>query len=184
MTGKPKFEFFLQILVTLLKFIQIFPKFCRNTTVVPKLVLVFSRRHCNAIYWNSNEAHVFCSSLSFQQAPTDICVSDRSQVAAGIMKTNSCAYPSGEREVQMKQTNKMGGRVANMSDFSVEVRNSENDPYFSRFLFRVWKFSDFLWILQLFDFLAIFRNEITTILTPSTSEGGKWGRWGWSRFSF
>ncbi len=33
-------------------------------------------------------------------------------------------------------------------------------------------------------FLAIFRNEITTILTPSTSEGGEWGRWGWSRFSF
>ncbi len=25
-------------------------------------------------------------------------------------------------------------------------------------------------------FLAIFRNEITTILTPSTSEGGEWGR--------
>ncbi len=36
-------------------------------------------------------------------------------------------------------------------------------------------------------FLAIFRNEITTILTiltPSTSEGGECGRWGWSRFSF
>ncbi len=31
------------------------------------------------------------------------------------------------------------------------------------------------------DFLAIFRNEITTILTPSTSEGGGWG---WSCFSF
>ncbi len=34
------------------------------------------------------------------------------------------------------------------------------------------------------NFLATFRNEITTILTPSTSEGGEWGRWGWSRFSF
>ncbi len=33
-------------------------------------------------------------------------------------------------------------------------------------------------------FLAIFRNEMTTILTPATSEGGEWGRWGWSRFSF
>ncbi len=33
-------------------------------------------------------------------------------------------------------------------------------------------------------FLAIFRNEITTIPTPSTSEGGEWGRWGLSRFSF
>ncbi len=34
------------------------------------------------------------------------------------------------------------------------------------------------------NFLAIFRNEITTILTPSTSEGCEWGRWGWSLFSF
>ncbi len=33
-------------------------------------------------------------------------------------------------------------------------------------------------------FFAIFRNETTTILTPSTSEGGEWGRWGRSRFSF
>ncbi len=33
-------------------------------------------------------------------------------------------------------------------------------------------------------FLAIFRNEITTILTPSTSEGDEWRRWGWSRFEF
>ncbi len=30
-------------------------------------------------------------------------------------------------------------------------------------------------------FLAIFRNEIMTILTPSTSEGSEWGR---SHFSF
>ncbi len=34
------------------------------------------------------------------------------------------------------------------------------------------------------SFLAIFRNEITTILTPSTSEGSKWKRWDWTRFSF
>ncbi len=31
---------------------------------------------------------------------------------------------------------------------------------------------------------VIFWNEITTILTPLTSEGGEWGRWGWLRFSF
>ncbi len=36
----------------------------------------------------------------------------------------------------------------------------------------------------LHEFLAIFWNEITTILTPSTSEEGEWGRWVWSRFSF
>ncbi len=33
-------------------------------------------------------------------------------------------------------------------------------------------------------FSAIFRNEIMTILTPSTSEGGEWGWCGWSLFSF
>ncbi len=43
-------------------------------------------------------------------------------------------------------------RVANITDFSVEVRNSENDPYFSKFLYGVLTFSDFLWILQFFDF--------------------------------
>ncbi len=40
--------------------------------------------------------------------------------------------------------------------FFVEVRNSENDPYFSRFLRRVLTFSDFLRILQFFDFFPTF----------------------------
>ncbi len=48
------------------------------------------------------------------------------------------------------------GRVANIMDFSVEVWNSENDPYFSRFLYEVLIFSDFLRILQFFDFLQHF----------------------------
>ncbi len=30
----------------------------------------------------------------------------------------------------------------------------------------------------------IFRNEITTILTPSTSEGSEWERWGGGRNFF
>ncbi len=47
-------------------------------------------------------------------------------------------------------------RVANITDFSVEVRNSENDPYFSRFLYEVPKFLDFLRILQFFDFFQHF----------------------------
>ncbi len=46
----------------------------------------------------------------------------------------------------------MAIRVANITDFSVEVRNSENDPHFSRFLYGVLKFSYFLRILQFFDF--------------------------------
>ncbi len=50
-------------------------------------------------------------------------------------------------------------RVANITDFSVEVRNSENDPYFSRFLYRVLIFSDFLRILQSFDFFQHFFFE-------------------------
>ncbi len=47
-------------------------------------------------------------------------------------------------------------RVANITDISVEVRNLENDPYISRFLYGVSKFSDFLQILQLFDFFKHF----------------------------
>ncbi len=47
-------------------------------------------------------------------------------------------------------------RVANITDSSVEVRNSENDPYFSRFLYTVSKFSDFLRILQFFDLFQHF----------------------------
>ncbi len=43
-------------------------------------------------------------------------------------------------------------RVANITDSSVEVWNSENDPYFSRFLHGIFKFLDFLQILQFFDF--------------------------------
>ncbi len=49
-----------------------------------------------------------------------------------------------------------GCRVASITDFSIEVRNSENDPYFSRFLFGVLKFSDFLRIVQFFDFFQHF----------------------------
>ncbi len=40
-----------------------------STSVVPKLVLILSGRTCNAIYQNNNEAHVFCTLLSFQHAP-------------------------------------------------------------------------------------------------------------------
>ncbi len=47
-------------------------------------------------------------------------------------------------------------RVANITDFSLEVRNLENDPYFSRFLYGVSKFSDILRILQFFYFFNIF----------------------------
>ncbi len=38
------------------------------TMVIPKLALTLSGRTFNAIYRNSDEAHAFCSSLSFQQA--------------------------------------------------------------------------------------------------------------------
>ncbi len=56
----------------------------------------------------------------------------------------------------------------------------------------IWGFASIsIWFTTEYDrltfkllFLATFRNEITTILTPSTSEGGEWGRWGWSHFSF
>ncbi len=54
-------------------------------------------------------------------------------------------------------------RVANITDYSVEVRNSENDSYFSRFLYRLSKFSDFLRILQFFDFLQHFLSSLGII---------------------
>ncbi len=47
-------------------------------------------------------------------------------------------------------------RVANITDFSLEIRNSKNDPHFSRFLYGVSKFSDFLRILQFFYFFQLF----------------------------
>ncbi len=40
-------------------------------------------------------------------------------------------------------TSRNKSRVANITDFSLEVRNLEIDPYFSRFLYGVSKFSDF-----------------------------------------
>ncbi len=50
-------------------------------------------------------------------------------------------------------------RVASITDFFVEVRNSENDTYFSRFLYEVLKFPDFLRILQFFDFFQHFYHN-------------------------
>ncbi len=52
-----------------------------------------------------------------------------------------------------------GSRVANITDFSVEVQNLENDPYFSRFLYGVSKFSGFLRILQYLIFFNIFYHN-------------------------
>ncbi len=52
--------------------------FDETTRVVPKLVFTLARRTCKAIYWNSNKAHVFCRSLSFQKAPADVCIPNRS----------------------------------------------------------------------------------------------------------
>ncbi len=37
---------------------------------------------------------------------------------------------------------------------------------------------------EFLQFLAILRNEITTIRTPSTSEGGEWGCGGGHVFRF
>ncbi len=45
-------------------------------------------------------------------------------------------------------------------------------------------FINFMIFLPIFSFLAIFRNEITTILTPSISKGGEWGARGGHVFRF
>ncbi len=65
--------------------------------------------------------------------------------------------------VSLMRTSFTTGRVANITDFSVEVRNSENDPYFSRFLYKVLNFSEFLQILQFFDIFTIFYPQLGII---------------------
>ncbi len=50
------------------------PIIINYTRVVPKLVLTLYEWTCNVIYRNSDEKHVFCSSLSFQGAPVDVCI--------------------------------------------------------------------------------------------------------------
>ncbi len=69
----------------------------KYTRVVPKLVLTLSGRTCNAIYWNSNGAYVFYSSLFFQQAPADACMSNISQVTAGFVKTVASTLPKKKK---------------------------------------------------------------------------------------
>ncbi len=71
-------------------------------------------------------------------------------------------------------------RVANITDFSIEVRNSENDAYFSRFLYRVLTFLDSLRILQFFDFFQQFFFEYKYIWrdrnTSFSMMGGRYDR--------
>ncbi len=57
------------------------------TKVVPELGLTLPGGTFNTIYWNSNKMHVFCSSSSFRQTPLDVCISNRSRVTAGFVKT-------------------------------------------------------------------------------------------------
>ncbi len=60
-------------------------------------------------------------------------------------------------------------RVANITDFSVEVRTLEKDPYFSRFLYRVSKISNFYEFCNFLIFFNIFyRNWESS--QPSTME--------------
>ncbi len=60
---------------------------------------------CNAIYWNSDEVHIFCCTLSFQQPPEDIYMSNRSRVTVGFVKTVACNPPETKR-CKKKQTKK------------------------------------------------------------------------------
>ncbi len=69
---------------------QTYLQFSLCTRVVPKLVLTIFGRTSNVFYRNSDKVHVFCSSLSFQQAPEDVCTSNRSRVTAGFVKSMAC----------------------------------------------------------------------------------------------
>ncbi len=73
--------------------------------IVSKMVLTISGQTCNTIRRNSDEVHVFCSLLSFQQAPVDACTSNRSQVIADFVKVIACT-PEEERDVQEEANKK------------------------------------------------------------------------------
>ncbi len=75
------------------------------TKVVPTLVLILSGRTYNAIYQNSDKAHVFCGALPFQQAPTDVCTLNRSRVTFGFVKTVACTPPKKGKKQMNKNTN-------------------------------------------------------------------------------
>ncbi len=78
-----------------------------NTRVVPKLVLTFFIRICNAIYRNSEKVHVFCSSLSFQKHLWTYVF----QVDLELQQfcENRCAYLSGKSKMQEEIDKQMGG---------------------------------------------------------------------------
>ncbi len=80
------------------------------TRVVPKLLLSLSRRTLNATYQNSNKGDVFRSSLSFQQLLANICMSNRSQVTAGFVKS-IVRTPLETKRCKKKWTKKSGRNV-------------------------------------------------------------------------
>ncbi len=95
---------------------------------------------------------------------------------ACVNNTQRCSYCSWNCHsgvmfaLYCVNTNKDAGcscRVASFTDFSVEVRNLENDPYFSRFLYGVMKFSDFLQILQFFPTLFTYNWESSKLWSAS-----------------
>ncbi len=67
-----------------------------------------ARQTCNVMYQNSNKVHVFCSSLSFQQARRNICMSNKSRVTAAFGKTVVCTHPEN-KGVRKKWTKKWEG---------------------------------------------------------------------------
>ncbi len=69
-------------------------------------MLPLSRWTCSVICWNSNEAHVFCSLLSFQLTFADVCISNRSQVATGFVKT---VVPTSRTRGERRSKQKMEG---------------------------------------------------------------------------
>ncbi len=71
---------------------------------MPKLLLILSRRTCNAIYQNSYEAHVFHSALPFQQAPVNVSITNRSRVTVGFVKTVARTPPKKGKKKMSENT--------------------------------------------------------------------------------
>ncbi len=61
-------------------------------------MLIFSRRTVTPSIGILTKHNVFCNALPFQQAPMDVCVSNRSRVTVGFVKTVAYTPPKKKRK--------------------------------------------------------------------------------------
>ncbi len=78
---------------------------------------------CNAIYQDSDKAHIFCIHyLSNKHLWMSVCQTYGSRVSAGFVKTVACTPPKNEK-YKKKRTKKIG------EGFSVQKHGKPSNPY-------------------------------------------------------